>query len=120
MTPTLELINRLRQLINHAPDCDTDPYRADDEHDRALDDTRILLVENDSREAIDFCHSDARYEIRELITRLIDNEYARSFISTLALEMSLCPMHLVDYAICFDDDNAECAAIRSIFPDHDT
>jgi hypothetical protein len=38
----------------------------------------------------------------------------------LALADSLCPMHFIDYAICFDDETPECAAIRSIHPSHDT
>lgn len=41
-------------------------------------------------------------------------------LSQMRLEYSLCPLHACDYAICFDDDNAECAAIRDIFPSHDT
>jgi hypothetical protein len=34
--------------------------------------------------------------------------------------MSLCPLHLCDYAICFDDEDPECAQIREIHPGHDT
>jgi len=42
-------------------------------------------------------------------------------LARLRLEYSLCPIHAIDFAICFDDDDAECAQIRSIFPDeHDT
>ena len=44
----------------------------------------------------------------------------RDAISQLRLSDSLCPLHACDYAICFDDDDAECAAIRSCFPNHDT
>lgn len=113
-------IARLRELIDHAPDCDTDPYRADDQHDLALADTRTLLCDLDSRETIDFCNSDARYEIRDLLNSLMGNEYAKQFISELALSLSLCPMHLTDYAICFDDNDPDCATIRDLFPDHDT
>jgi hypothetical protein len=40
--------------------------------------------------------------------------------SALALDLSLCPLHLIDYAICFDDDDPDCAAIRDCFPNHDT
>lgn len=120
MTTTTATIARLRELIDHAPDCDTDPMRDDDQHDLALADTRILLCEIDFRESIDFCNSDARYELRNLIRALIDDDHARGFISTLALEMSLCPMHLRDYAICFDDSDPDCITIRELFPDHDT
>jgi hypothetical protein len=44
----------------------------------------------------------------------------RDRITELALSYSLCPMHFCDYAICFDDDDDECAAIRLIHPSHDT
>lgn len=38
----------------------------------------------------------------------------------LALADSLCPIHFIDYAICFDDANPECEIIRAIHPSHDT
>jgi hypothetical protein len=41
-------------------------------------------------------------------------------ITELALSLSLCPLHRCDYACCFDDDDAECAQIRMIHPNHDT
>lgn len=45
----------------------------------------------------------------------------RSEISRLRMRYSLCPMHGFDWAICFDDEDPECAAIRTCFPnEHDT
>jgi hypothetical protein len=44
----------------------------------------------------------------------------RDALSLLRLDYSLCPLHARDYAICFDDDDAECAAIRDCFPSHDS
>jgi hypothetical protein len=41
-------------------------------------------------------------------------------LTRLALSVSVCPLHLTDYASCFDDQNRECAAIRLIHPGHDT
>jgi hypothetical protein len=41
-------------------------------------------------------------------------------LSLLRLDASLCPLHHCDYAICFDDDDTECATIRDLFPNHDT
>lgn len=38
----------------------------------------------------------------------------------LLLSLSLCPMHERDYAICFDDEDPECAAIRETHPSHST
>jgi hypothetical protein len=44
----------------------------------------------------------------------------RETLTALRLEYSLCPLHATDYAICFDDDDPDCAAIRAIHPSHDT
>jgi hypothetical protein len=44
----------------------------------------------------------------------------REEITELALSLSLCPIHLHDYAICFDDEFDDCAQIRIIHPTHDT
>jgi len=44
----------------------------------------------------------------------------REELTELALSLSLCPLHLIDYAICFDDQTDDCAAIRIIHPSHDT
>lgn len=40
--------------------------------------------------------------------------------TALLLSLSLCPLHECDYAICFDDEDSECAAIRAVHPGHDT
>lgn len=48
-------------------------------------------------------------------------EFYRDAISELAMGLSLCPMHFVDWAICFDDADPSCAQIRECFPySHDT
>lgn len=63
-------------------------------------------------------------EIRETIELLVlisGNEYLTDYLSDLAMGMSLCPIHFVDWAICFDDQPDECSQIRAIFPhSHDT
>lgn len=59
-------------------------------------------------------------EIAHLIEKLMIDEYARETLTEIALSLSLCPIHYIDYAICFDDDDAECAQIRMIHPSHDT
>lgn len=41
-------------------------------------------------------------------------------ITAIRLALSLCPLHGGDYAICFDDDDPECAAIRAIHPNYDS
>jgi hypothetical protein len=41
--------------------------------------------------------------------------------SMLYMEYSLCPIHHIDWAICFDDEPDDCAQVRAIFPhSHDT
>ncbi len=46
---------------------------------------------------------------------------SRDELSMTMLEYSLCPLHFIDFAICFDDDDPDCAQIRTIFPaSHDT
>lgn len=44
----------------------------------------------------------------------------REYLTEIALSLSLCPIHLNDYAICFDDNDDECAQIRMIHPCCDT
>jgi len=41
-------------------------------------------------------------------------------ITAILLDMSLCPIHLCDYAACFDDRVVECEPVRRIHPCHDT
>jgi len=42
-------------------------------------------------------------------------------LSELAMQYSLCPVHFVDWAICFDDEPEDCSQVRAIFPrSHDT
>lgn len=122
--------------IDPAPS--TDPHRPDTDFDRADETLRILLCESDLSiftdmliEPIDL-DFDA-YEsprdttiallraLHELFTLAADHSnFAREYLTTLALDHSLCPLHFTDYAICFDDDDDECRAIRAIHPTHDT
>lgn len=41
-------------------------------------------------------------------------------MTALLLDYSLCPIHAIDYAICFDDDPDDCRIVRTIHPGHDT
>lgn len=58
--------------------------------------------------------------IAHLLENAMIDEYARETLTEIALSLSLCPLHFIDYAICFDDNDAECAPIRTIHPSHDT
>lgn len=73
---------------------------------------RALLIDDDATDlpAADFAPL-LLAAIRELDTHSL---------SMLRLDFSLCPLHAIDYAICFDDDDPDCAAIRAAFPNHDT
>lgn len=111
MTTTTDLIARLDALL--ADDPDSDRYF----------DARMLLIDDadaDTRE------SDATDEIRDIIRAIRANaelpyhDADRDALSRLLLDFSLCPLHEIDYAICFDDDEDACRTIRALFPSHDT
>lgn len=88
---------------------------------------RDLLIDHNYSPTIDDANpliSDPDYPIydfaRSLLAMIDASPYHRDELSRLALDNSLCPMHFIDYAICFDDDDPDCAAIRACFPSHDT
>jgi len=57
--------------------------------------------------------------VHRMLCYLADPEnYGRDELSQLYMSHSLCPMHHIDWAICFDDQDEECSAIRTIFPHH--
>jgi hypothetical protein len=59
-------------------------------------------------------------ELMGLVARLHEDPITgREWLTQAALDASLCPLHWRDYAICFDDDDPECAAIRIIHPGRD-
>lgn len=59
-------------------------------------------------------------QINAITANMLASPWRRDSLTEIALGMSLCPYHFVDYAICFDDDLPECAMIRLIHPGHDT
>lgn len=129
-------MQRINELTTHTDACDlSDPYRKYHDHDLASLASDALLSyfpDLDPSDINDDEFTDAEYtpepailaELIELHTKLadaIDEDAAvRQYISNAALDASLCPMHFCDYAICFDDDDPECATIRALFPLHDT
>ena len=109
--------------INAMLDCDhTDPIRPDCIHDLRARDIRALLID-DTDDDLESPDADT---LRDHILALREHaelphdESATTALSMLALDFSLCPMHMIDYAICFDDDDPDCATIRAFFPSHDT
>ena len=119
-------IDAIHALINHTPDCSTDAYRADDIHDAFQTIARELLCDIDlsfhdlDKTAPINLYRDQFDAIHDAICTILDDEHSRDDLSELLLSFSLCPMHFTDYAICFDDDDEECIAIRACFPSHDT
>lgn len=67
-------------------------------------------------------HLDEAWDIVSFLFALSEPApgYYRDEITDFALSMSLCPIHFVDYAICFDDEDPECYQVRAIHPSHDT
>lgn len=76
----------------------------------------------DLHEFADLDQNDRRLLIdaRDAIAANIAIAYNRDELTDALLSFSLCPLHAIDYAICFDDDDADCAMIRMIHPSHDT
>lgn len=106
-------------LLRTLTTCDCanqNPIRPDCRHDLRNRDLRDLLID---RTDIDLA-SDCAELLRDLLTTLADSPYYTHELSMLCLDYSLCPMHNIDYAICFDDLDPDCAAIRACFPHHDT
>lgn len=113
---------------------------ADDDAYAAL---RSMMIDHAdlSADPADYDTDLATYAIiAELLESLFsDDRTEREQLTELALNLSLCPIHFHDYAICFDDATcaetleptdpalasaldytAECAQIRLIHPLHDT
>lgn len=139
--PTLEEFKaaklRLIELTTHTDDCLTNSrvwpdasggYAPDDSHDHADYALRHLLTcLHDGPNGFDDAdlNEDEARDARAIWDAL--NTCAQypfggiDFITGLAIDRSLCPYHLVDWAACFDDDDEECKAIRAIYPcSHDT
>jgi hypothetical protein len=115
MMPARDIAAMIDTLLN----CDcrfSNPMMHDDcRHDLRQRDMRDLLDRTD----IDLS-SDCPELLRDLLTALMMHPHSTELTTAMLLDNSLCPMHAIDYAICFDDDDPECAAIRAIHPSHDT
>ena len=121
----------IRSMIDR-PYKHTNIYAPIDIYDVSLEILRDLLTENGDTATIDFDyhtkHNNLSVDQLKLMTEymarhvtyLLTDDINRSDLSRLALELSLCPVHLCDYVACFDDDEPDCRTIRSIFPSHDS
>jgi hypothetical protein len=110
--------NEAREIIKNLPD----------EGEFAL---RMLLInypdvrEGDYPDEYDMTYAGMK-ELRliELVEYLRgeskDYGMSRELATEIALSQSLCPVHFVDYAICFDDNDLRCSEVREVHPLHDT
>jgi hypothetical protein len=95
-------------------------YLLSEEHWLAMRDALVCYPEppdgvSDDAEATAWAADAARRVMEATLT--LDG---REFGTELALDFSLCPVHFRDYAICFDDEDEECAQVRAVHPCHDT
>lgn len=88
--------------------------RDDDAHLLRID---ALTTDDDDPLPYDDAANDDHIALLDAIDSLRND---RDAISAYRLSLSICPIHNIDYAACFDDDDDECAAIRDAFPSHDT
>lgn len=106
-------------LIDNAINATFDSY---DEY-TALIAANYAEIAQNHPEYLAYSNPDPIYSRRtfDAIIAIRSHRYSRDDLSNLLLSYSLCPMHAIDFAICFDDDDPECAQIRQIFPySHDT
>ena len=88
-----------------------DALRGEPMHDRnhaylADQVLRNWMVDNDSSEVLEYAS---------------DMGVPRETVTEAAMSLSLCPIHFIDWAICFDDRRPDCSQVRVIFPNsHDT
>lgn len=131
---------RIKELTEHTPECllntmswpDADgKYAPDDAHDHAASAFRYCLILAGNDEAFDadpprgeFDENEAPFakELYDLLLVVMGYEFGGTEAMTrFAIDDSLCPVHFIDWAICFDDEDPDCAQVRAIYPNcHDT
>lgn len=104
-------------MINHTERIEQ--LLIDDDLNADLRNMLIALDRDDDDEILASCDSPATRDLADMLETL--HAMRTADLARLRLAYSLCPIHAIDFAICFDDDDPDCAQIRSIFPDeHDT
>lgn len=101
-----------------------DSYLVDDDFDS---DIRVMLCDmlDEGFDLTTFllaCDSDRHLDLIRCYERLkLAARVDRGEFSRLRMRYSLCPLHGIDWAICFNDQDEECRAIRVCFPnEYDT
>ena len=90
----------------------------DDFASLAIRDAMINDLDDSDLRALSADYDISAHLLRPILAAILSLD--TDSLSTLRLSFSLCPIHNIDYAICFDDDNPNCAQIRAAFPSHDT
>ena len=111
------LLDRERRSLAIDPEHSITAYIEDTTFACDVRNMLIMLGENDD-EILAECESDRTLDLARVLVAL--QSLSREQLTDMCLSYSLCPLHRVDYAICFDDENPECEAIRTIHPSHDT
>ena len=120
----------LRSMIDRPT---VDPNRTDtDSYDIAQEILRDLIFEAADYDALDIAYYKTAYpefettieptakRLAELLDTIYGDTFAKQFTTLLALEYSICPVHIVDYIMCFQDNEPGCDQIREYFPDRDS
>lgn len=100
-----------------------DSYKVDGDFDATIRDM-LIYMNDDHFDLRNFltspdCQSTRYFDLRR--AHAIISMMLRDTLTQLLMNYSLCPLHRVDWAICFDDQDPTCDQIRSIFPSsHDT
>lgn len=120
-----DLRGLLIDLVNALPDDHWDNWDYRTIHEIPIDMAEWLTeqqrhIDWDSREHPNMARPPMRFQDLLRAAYIISN-LPRDDVTRLLMENSLCPIHAVDWAICFDDEFEDCAQVRAIFPSsHDT
>jgi hypothetical protein len=126
MTHANDIARQIADICQNTPSTDNDPTQA-------WGTLRSILLnfpdDLDTAECDEYDNADAFAQLLPLCRRAAETlktgesweiRGIRENLTEFALQLSLCPIHLIDYAICFDDNNDECAQVRMIHPSYDT
>ena len=110
---------------------DTEVHWLDDGYfvistNKELDEAQDFIRDNLDLKGMGICSDWGHRHLKpEHAQRILDDlatiwayPFFRDDLSEIAMGLSLCPMHFIDWAACFDDDEPSCAQIRAIFPYH--
>lgn len=115
----------LISLVNALPDDHWDDWDYQAIHSIPIDMAEWLTelqrnIDYSTREYPSMKRPPARFQDLRRVAYIISN-LCRDDVTQLLMDDSLCPIHAVDWAICFDDEPEDCAQVRRIFPrSHDT